>query len=476
MITLRFTTRLIGLVSTAIVARILAQEDYGVMTMAVAVLGFILLITDSGVEQAVIRHQAPERKHYDTAWTANIISGLIVGVVLFIVAPYLADFYREPRVEIVVQVIAISPIIGGLTNIGIAEMKREMRFDTFFRFSMSFRFISVFATIAAAIIFRNYWALVIGELTSQSLRVLFSYTFHPYRPRFSLQAFKELWSFSALNIVKNIGAGLTGLADKFTVGRIFDSASVGIYGMSNSLAAMINHEVVAPLFQSLYPGYSKIMHDRKRLARAYIKVVGTICTISIPVGLGFTAVSENFVTVVLGSKWENIVSVLQIMSVVHMIIAISNTPGAIIISLGRIDLVAIAAWMRFAIIAVTLYFVIPLGDLHAIAYARGLPPLLLLILWINLPLFLIREHHYGQIMIKIIRPLLIGLAMFFLVRFLHLDTVTPIISLILDASVGILFYTAATYGVWRLSGRPDGLEEELISRLPAKLRVILAPR
>ncbi len=134
MIAMRWSMRLLGLVSTAILARLLTPEDFGLVAMSAFAVGFIEVFSQLGVELVLIRHPNPQRRHYDTAWTFNLLTGLILGGLMVLVAPLAAAYFEEPRVEQVLWVLAAAPLVKGAVNIGIVDFRRDLRFAKDFQY------------------------------------------------------------------------------------------------------------------------------------------------------------------------------------------------------------------------------------------------------------------------------------------------------------------------------------------------------
>ena len=163
MIGARWATRLIGLVSMVILARLLAPEDYGLIAMAMLAYGLLETIAYAGVDLALMRQGADTRAHFDTAWTVQLIQGAFVGVLLLVAAPLTAAYFSEPRAVAVIQCIALRSVIDGAQNIGIVSFRKELDFAKEFRFTLYSKLINFLVIVGAAFWFRNYWALVVGS-------------------------------------------------------------------------------------------------------------------------------------------------------------------------------------------------------------------------------------------------------------------------------------------------------------------------
>jgi len=104
-VTMRWTDRLIGVLSTIILARLLAPEDYGIVAQAYVLIGFTSAVLDLGVGLALIQKRDPTPDHYSTAWTMRIGQAACIGLVVFVGAPFVGDYFHEPRVVDVIRVL-----------------------------------------------------------------------------------------------------------------------------------------------------------------------------------------------------------------------------------------------------------------------------------------------------------------------------------------------------------------------------------
>ena len=179
-VAMRWTARLIGFVSTLILARLLAPEDFGVIAMASLVIGLADVFFELGVNVALIQNKAPSQEHYDTAWTLRIIQTTLAAIIVVIAAPLAATYFNDPRVTLVVQVMAVSLMLSGLENIGVVTFQKEMQFGREFQFLFCKRIVGFIVTIAAAWFIRSYWALVIGALAGRTVRRRFELCNAPY--------------------------------------------------------------------------------------------------------------------------------------------------------------------------------------------------------------------------------------------------------------------------------------------------------
>ena len=165
MVLFKLSERSVGFVSTLILARLLRPNDFGLVAMATAVAAGAGLMSAFGFDSALIQRQHVDRSHYDTAWSFNVVFGIAVGILLVLLAVPASRFYREPRLEDIIYVLAVVALVQGFENIGTVQFRKELDFRKEFKFLLGKRIASFAVTMTLAFTIRSYWALVAGILT-----------------------------------------------------------------------------------------------------------------------------------------------------------------------------------------------------------------------------------------------------------------------------------------------------------------------
>ena len=464
MVTMRLAVNLLGVTSTIFLARLLTPGDFGVTALAGSAYAFFSVLGQFGFDSALIQHPAPSREHYNTAWTANIIVGLIISAMMFVVAKPAAWFFADARIENVVYAFSLLSAAKGFENIGVVNFRKSLKFMGDFFYFVLPKITGVIAGVTAAFILRNYWALVIGMVTSQLATLLYSHFSQPFRPWFCLSKFKELFGFSrwilltnGLNYISNNGV-------EVILGKLMDAASVGILGISRQIAYLPSQELLAPINRALFPGFSTVASDPERLRRIMIRVLAVTATLAIPAAIGIAVLSPTLVNVVLGEKWVEAIPVLAVLSLAGVIVAVRSILGPVLLARGmpKILTYANAIWVVFVIPAVLI--LVPRYGVMGVAYAGLMGPL------ITIPIQVVavrKDIGFGtrDILVATWRPMLASLVMGAVVYFAQAQAYTAghigafaLIALIL---LGVLVFAAALWLTWAACGFPGGAEREL---------------
>ncbi|MBE0685428.1 MAG: lipopolysaccharide biosynthesis protein [Anaerolineaceae bacterium] len=465
-ISMRWTDRLIGFVSTLILARLLAPEDFGIIAMASLVVGLADVFLNLGVNVALIQNQDTTPSHYNTAWTLRLIQTAISAALLLVFSPFAAGYFGDPRVVPVLQLMALGMLLVGLENIGVITFQKEMRFGLDFRFMFLKRLVGFLVTILAAWLLRSYWALVLGALVGRAFGVMLSYQMHPMRPRLSFEKVKEIFSVSQWMLVNSIGSYLHLNLHKILVGRRATTTIMGGYTLADEISGMPTGEVLAPLNRVLFPAFVQVKHDLVELKRIFLLAQGVQTLLAIPASVGLALVAREAVIVLLGEKWLFISPYVQMLALASVIQAITTSGSYVMLTMGAHRAAAVITWVQVIFFMVAVFLVIPNSDALQIASLRVVTVFAGLSLAVWMLMRTLGNVSVTEIFFTILRPLLGTGLMTIAVLFVgSITQFNPGAALLLKVGTGLLTYPVAVVLMWGVAGKPAGAESYVLEKL-----------
>jgi O-antigen/teichoic acid export membrane protein len=340
---MRVAVRSIGLVSMIVLARLLVPADFGLVVLATMLVAFLELFSELQLWTFLIVGRDVDRSYYDTAWTLSLLRGGLTAIALVIFAPFAADFFAEPRLEQVVYALALVCILDGLANIGVVDFYKSLTFERDFRLLVGTRLISFAVTVLAALLLRNYWALVIGKLSGSLALLVLSYTMHPYRPRFSLARTREIVRFSKWLLANNLLDYAQRRSYAFVIGKILDATSLGLYSLAREVSALATTELAVPIRRVLLPGFSALADDPAAMRRAFLDGLSIIVMLTLPLTVGIALVADPLVRVVMGPNWLEAIPVMQVLAVAGIARVCSANSDAYLLTLELPHLTTVLA-------------------------------------------------------------------------------------------------------------------------------------
>lgn len=470
-VAMRWTDRLIGFGSTLVLARLLTPVDFGLVAMAMVVVGLVDVLLDLGVHAALIQNKSADRHDFDTAWTLRVCQATIVAVMLAFGAPLVAQYYQDLRVTDVMRVIALSVFIGGLENIGVVMFQKDMEFDRDFRFFFIKRCLSTVVTISLAFTLRSYWALVLGSVVGRLVGVFLSYSMHAFRPRWSLSRLAGIWSFSQWNIVMNIAGYLNGRLDRLVIGRRQDAAAVGTYTLADEISSMPTTDLLAPLGRVMFPAFVDARERPEEFGRIVLLAFGIQALVGIPAGVGLALVAQDAIPLLLGDQWHGAVQLVQWLALTSVFMALVHSNHYMLLALGRIRTLAAYYCIRLVLFLGLLLLAFPTADAEGVAQVR-----LLVAAFGLLVMGYLAKRAFPQLQVwgmvrsayrPIIAALVMAAAVMFLDAMVHLAR--SFAMLVCKVAVGAIAYVVTVGAMWWLGGRPPGAESYLADGLRDRL-------
>ncbi len=470
LIGLRWAMRLIGVVSTVLLARLLTPRDFGIVAVAMILVGLFEMLNLTGQAAAIVRHEAPTREHYDSAWTVSVLIGLAVAALILIAAPLSRVYFHEPRAVPVIQCLALRAVLQGLENIGTVDFRRDLRFDRFFVYNVCTKILQFVLTVALAFTLRNYWALVAGILVSQLSRTILSYVMSPFRPRISFACTGEIWSFSIWTFAQSVAMYLQTQVDNIAIGGIAGSTMMGRYTVAKDIATSPTQEIIAPMVTALFPVMSKCRRNPVELNALYLRMLGWSAMICVSTGVGVSMVAGDLVQVVMGPKWIDATPLVIWMALNAATASLLSGTPTLLDVLGKPFVAAHIQWSRFVVftgiifaVAYTLHSVMAVVETRLVVSAVFIPSVIFAVRKITgVP----ARSYFGAMWRPIAAAAIMALAIWSLNLVLPFEGAPR---LILDVIAGGAVYTASVMALWHLSGRPRSAEQDILTLLQRAL-------
>ena len=473
MVSARWLIKGLGLVSTLILVRLLDPSDFGVVAMANLVIGFTQMFFSLGVATALIQNPNADESHFNTAWTIGVLQSLFVTVLLILLSPVVGMYYHEPRVPLVMQVLAVGILIGGISNIGVVAFRKNLDFRSEFRLVAFRKIVSFVPTVALAFLLKSYWALVLGTVIGTAGGVLISYAMHPFRPRWSLQRFNEIWHFSQWLLVVNLGNYTYGRTDQFIVGRILTTSGMGVYAVGAEVAELPVLEMTAPISRVVMPSYAKVKHDADQLKDAYLRVLGVTAALAFPITAGVACIADSVVHLALGGKWLAAIPIIQWLVISAGVRAIYGGAGSLMVILGHMRELALLHWMEVLCLVIAAVSGATMLGLEGVAMAKVAVSSVFGVIFFG-RLVSHRTVSAREITRQFLRPALATAIMVIGLSVLFPGTAGWSNGALLAAKValGVVLYVGSLLGVWVLRGKPSGAEEDLVGIVRERLELL----
>ena len=345
------------LLSSVFLARLLVPSDFGVMAIAMAIISITQGTLQAGFESALIQKQKNPAAFLNTAWTLDLIRCIILFLAVYAAAPLAGMYFGEPRTTQVLRVMSVLFIIQGLRNIGVVYFRKNLEFHKQSILETLPLLVDVCLVLPLAYILKSYWALVWSKLAMTSATCLLSYAMHPYRPRFEfdLKKIKNLLSFGRWILFSSLIVMLREQGVNMFVGKLFGIFFLGLYERATVFSLRLFTLIIKIVWKVAYPTYSQIQYEPAKISKAFFETQQVLAFFIIPMAAAMFVLSNDFVTIFLGAKWIQTVSLIQFFSL-HAIVSAITTPVSIACqALGKPNISTKFSFVGLIVLVLVLY-------------------------------------------------------------------------------------------------------------------------
>jgi O-antigen/teichoic acid export membrane protein len=477
-VALQWALRLIGLVSVVILARLLSPADFGIAGLAAAALALVELLGMIGLRQALLRIDRPDRAHLDTAFTIQLILFCAMGAAGIACAPLIAQLYNEPVLTAVIAALSCRYFLLGMVNIGIVDFDRNLEFGRDLRMRVSSRLLAFAITIAAALLLRSYWALVIGLICQSGFHAAASWIAHPYRPRLSLERRSELLSVSLWIFANTVAQTVQQQVERLALGRFGSAHLIGLFSVSKDLSDIFTQEIATALNRVTFVAVARTNKPLDHSPERVPMMLGAYAMIAAPMGLGLAATSSDAIAVLLGGQWLEAAPILELVAVYSAFFAVYRMITSALQASGRARLAALLSTVSAFVLIVSIGLISLLRpEVMSLAWTALAANAAVLFLGVGV---LARVSRAGSWTLAgaLLRPFAAAAMMFAVVRFAAPDSGIALIDLVSGFLTGLIAFPLFLCGLWLAWGRPHGAEAEgarmigsLLSRIRARRNV-----
>ena len=323
-----------------VLARLLTPSEYGIMAILTIFIAVSNSIVDSGFSNALIRKTDARQIDYNTVFFFNLVVSPALYVVLYLAAPAISRFFKEPLLVEVMRVIGWVLVINALAIIPRTLFVKEVNFKTQTKVSLIASVSSGVIGIGMALIGMGVWSLVGQQLSRQLLNTLFLWIYSTWRPiwEFSVQSFRELFGFGSKLLLSGLLDTVFKEIYSLVIGRCYTSAQLGQYTRASQFNQIFSSNLTTVIQRVSYPVLSSIQDESDRLREAYRKVIKSTMLITFACMLGLAAVAKPLIVILIGEKWMPAVGFLQIICFSGMLYPLHAINLNILQVKGRSDL------------------------------------------------------------------------------------------------------------------------------------------
>lgn len=427
-----------------VLARLLTPADYGLVGLITVFIAIAQVFAQSGLGQALVQRKDADDADFSTVFYYSIGFSIILYVILFFSAPFIAGFYNEPQLTAVVRVLGFVVVIGAVNSVQQAYVQKTMQFKRFFWATLGGTLVSAVVGIAMAYKGLGVWALVAQQLTNQCIDTIVLWLTVKWRPirAFSLTRMKQLFSYGWKLLCSTLLDTAYNNVYSLVIGKFYSSSDLGYYNRGKQFPMLIIQNINSAIDSVLFPVLSEAQNEKERLKAMMRRSIVTSTFLIFPAMAGLAAVAKPLTVILLTEKWLPAVPFIQFCCFTYAFWPIHTANLQAIKAIGRSDIFLKLEIIKKIIGIITLIITLPFG-LYVMMIGRCVNTILCS--FINAyPNKRLIGYSYGEQLGDMLPSFMLSLSMFFIVLMVGLLNLNVWLTMIVQIIVGAgLYFTGA---------------------------------
>ncbi|HAT4212229.1 TPA: lipopolysaccharide biosynthesis protein [Clostridium perfringens] len=302
-------------------ARLILPEEFGLIGMITVFIAISNSIIDSGFSNALIREKEVNQNDYSTVFYFNLITAIVIYVILYFSSPMISVFFAQPKLSLILRVLAITIIINAFGIIPRAILTRKINFKAQMIINISSSLVSGFIAIILAYKGFGIWSLVFRTIIMQFMQALMLSIVNKWRPSlvFSKNSFEKLFGFGWKLLVSGLIDTIYNNLYYMVIGKMYSASDLGYYTNAQKLRDIAATSISTAVQKVSYPVLSCMQNEEEVLKNMYKKIIKSSVYITFPVMFGLAIVARPLILILFGDNWSKSIIYFQILCLAGML-------------------------------------------------------------------------------------------------------------------------------------------------------------
>ena len=336
----QFAVQGIKFILGIILARLLNPSDFGLIGMIIVFFDLANVFVESGLGIAYIQKPNVTDEDANTVFFTNLFASILIFVLLWFVAPFVASFYKQPILKNLMRVMAVVVIVNAFGIIQLAQIKRMVNFKRKMKVTMFSAIVSGLIGIYSAIRGLGAWSLVAQQLSNQILVTVIYSFINKWKPslRYSIESLRTMLSVGSWELFSGLVETFFSNIYILTIGKFFQPTNLGYYSKAHQLQSLLSNQLSGSIGYVAFPILSRLQKDKSNLEKAIQSFIQYSFLLTVPCMAITIVVAEPFVKIFLTDKWLSMVPYLQLLCLTGFLYPMHVVNLQILTAIGRTKL------------------------------------------------------------------------------------------------------------------------------------------
>lgn len=435
----------VNLIVSIILARILAPDEYGTVALVTIFITISNVFIENGLGTALIQKKDADDLDFSSVFYSNIVISAVLYAIIFFASPFIAKFYNNQQLVVILRVLAITVLVSGLKSVQNAYVSRKMIFKKFFICTSLGTIVSAVIGILMAYKGCGVWSLVVQQLTNNIVSTIMLWIIVKWRPvlRFSFARLKDLFNFGWKMLCSGLIDAIYNELYGLTIGKVYNTEQLAYYNKANQFPSLITTNVNGSISAVMLPALSNEQDKKEKVKSMMRRAIKISAFLLFPLMFGLVAVSEPLIRIILTDKWIPAVQLMQLLCFSYALWPIHTINLQAISAMGRSDIFLRLEVIKKIVGIVALAISIPFG----VVWMAGIKIVTSVIsTFINAyPNKKLLNYSYLEQLRDIAQSFLISSIMLIVVYLMNYIKINIYLLLILQVMSGMFIYLGISY-------------------------------
>jgi O-antigen/teichoic acid export membrane protein len=322
---------------SVVMARLVTPEDFGTVALLSLFMGVATVFMNGGLTVAVIQKKDTTREDESTVFWFNIFISLVMGAVIALAAPWIAEFYQKDILQHLTYALVFVFILSACNSLQHALFAKHLNMRVSFTINSASLIVSVIGGIIMACYGWGVWALVGQTVVMGLMQTALTWILSDWRPLFCFRkkSFQELFSFGGYIFLTNLISICHDRAYSVLIGRRIGVYDLGIYNRAFTTQIMATNALTQVVNRVAFPVFAQCQNEPEKLLRAFRTAQRCVMCLNLPAMLGIAVVAEPLIHVIYGAPWAQAAPILVILCVAASTYPMSVLNLSLLSSLGK---------------------------------------------------------------------------------------------------------------------------------------------
>jgi O-antigen/teichoic acid export membrane protein len=329
-------------VQMAVLARLLAPADFGLMAIVLSVTAFMQVFADMGVSNAIIHYRSVSHRQLSSLYWLNVAVGFCLMLLVMASSPLISRIFSQPSLQPILMLISINLLFVAVGQQIRVMAEKELRFSILAKIELTAALTGFVAALSFAWVAPSVYALVAGVLVTGVIQsaLLWRFAARGWFPEFRLRLgeIRLFLKYGGFVVGNDLVNSINQQIDVLIGGRLFSAATLGFYSMPRNLSLRFAG-IINPIVTRVgLPVMAAAQTDRLLIKQIYLKTMRMTASINFPVYLGLAVFHRDVVILLFGQKWLESAPLLGYLALWGMFRSCGNPAGSLLLAVGRPDL------------------------------------------------------------------------------------------------------------------------------------------